>query len=106
MGTEYGCCPDGVTPSQGPDFEGCSEYPGEICHLPKPEASPECQEGGTFEMRVHFDQEFGGCSNFFHIDCSEEEGTNGSLNEGGKSNNFEDMLSCREACETASGSAR
>ena len=110
VGTEHGCCPDGETPSEGPDFEGCSEYPGEICHLPKPEARPECQTTGTFEMRVHFDQDFGGCSNFFHVDCSDDEEemeeTAADLEGGGKANNFEDMLSCREHCETPSGSAR
>ena len=137
-GSEYGCCPDGKSPSQGPDFEGCDEYPGELCHLSKPEAGPECQESGVFEVRYHFDQDFGGCSFFYHFDCRylnlrnwpesiciwnkvtitthfcsdirDELGGNSSTVSYAesleKSNNFEDMLTCREHCETPSGSAR
>ena len=32
-GSEYGCCPDGKTSAQGPEFEGCLTKPGEVCDM-------------------------------------------------------------------------
>ena len=61
-GSQFGCCPDGVSEAQdsagGAEFAGCGEIPGEACHLEK--ESGDCRE--NFTVRWFFDKDYGGCS--------------------------------------------
>ena len=43
-GSEYGCCPDGLTKATGLEFEGCQTKPGEACNIK--------QEKGLNSIRI------------------------------------------------------
>ena len=60
-GSAHGCCTDGQTPANGPEFEGCGEIPGQQCNVPKVEDNFSCSQGQT--IKWWFDmKESGGCS--------------------------------------------
>ena len=77
----FGCCLDGLTAADGPDFQGCPTKPGAHCDQEKV-AGP-CTE---YVSKWFYDAEYGGCNRFWYGGC-----------EPGK-NHFENEDTCSETC--------
>ena len=94
-GSAHGCCTDGQTPANGPEFEGCGEIPGQQCNVPKVEDSFSCSQGQT--IKWWFDmKESGGCSRKWV--CSE------TLQY--SPNTFDTELECESTCVNPQGSGK
>uniref|UniRef100_A0A7M5VFX9 Papilin n=1 Tax=Clytia hemisphaerica TaxID=252671 RepID=A0A7M5VFX9_9CNID len=79
-GHAYGCCEDGVTPSLGPDFEGCPVYES-YCMMPA--ATGPCRE---YLPRYYYNHETGQCELFVYGGC------------GGNNNRFYTPQECYRDC--------
>uniref|UniRef100_A0A3Q3KSC0 Papilin a, proteoglycan-like sulfated glycoprotein n=1 Tax=Mastacembelus armatus TaxID=205130 RepID=A0A3Q3KSC0_9TELE len=89
----FGCCQDGVTAAQGPNKEGCVEYPLWFCALVErstcslPHAAGSCS---SWVSRYHYDVIASKCAHFWYGGCY------------GNSNNFMTRAECERACQVPS----
>ena len=97
--TLFECCPDGVTPALGPEFQGCKEATNyqtyrtissqqnfDSCTMPEPSRS--C-DNYTLQWRYNVDE--GRCVQFWYGGCN------------GNENQFNDQVECENKCVKPNG---
>jgi len=78
--SEFGCCPDGITPASDRDYMGCPEYDS-VCDM-KLVPGP-CR---AYLEKYFYNATSGNCEKFVYGGCK------------GNQNNFNSLLSCRIRC--------